>query len=241
MPTVSIPQREGEMSAHLAVPDTGGPWPGVVVIHDALGMTTDLRNQADWLADNGYLAIAPDLYYWGRRVRCMFAAMRAISSRTGRTFEDIDGARAWLGDRADCTGRVGVIGFCMGGGFALVLATTGDYDVASVNYGALNAGVLSKLDEACPIVASYGADDRSLRTVPDKLERALTDHGIDHDVKVYPGAGHGFLNDHAADETPWWALIGGKLINTGYHEPSALDARTRIIAFLDRHLSSGTR
>lgn len=236
MPSVTIPRPGGGMRAHLAVPESGGPWPGVVVVHDALGMTTDLTNQAAWLARHGYLALAPDLYHWGSRMRCMFAAMRAFGAREGRTFDDLDAARRWLVDRDDCTGRIGVIGFCMGGGYALLLASTGDYGAASVNYGTAPDDAMSLLAEACPVVASYGAEDRSLRGAADRLAQLLTGLGVAHDVTAYPGAGHGFLNDHVRGETPLWALVAGKLVKTGYHEPSAVDARRRIVSFFDAHL-----
>lgn len=247
MPDISIPHDDGAMRAYLAVPGRGnggsqppagssGPWPGVVVVHDALGMTTDLRRQADWLASIGYLAIAPDLYSRGGRLRCLFATMKAFTAGEGPAFGDLDAAHDFLVRRDDCSGRVGVIGFCMGGGFALLLATTGDYGAASVNYGIMPDDALDQLARACPIVASYGGKDRTLRKTPAELEQALTAHDIDHDVATYAEAGHGFLNDHVPGETPLWALVAGSFAATGYHEVSARDARRRIAAFFAMHL-----
>jgi carboxymethylenebutenolidase len=89
-------------------------------------------------------------------------------------------------------------------------------------------------------VASYGSKDRSPMgyRATDRLERALTVNGVDHDIKVYPDAGHGFLNNHPpADMTPL-TMVLSKLSGTRYHEPSAQDARQRIVTFFDRHLKS---
>jgi carboxymethylenebutenolidase len=119
---VEIQTGQGLMPAYCAVPATQPPWPGVVVIHDFTGMSHDLRAQADWLANEGFLAVAPDLYYWGSRLRCLRTIMRDIGQRRGRTFDDIEGSRRWLSDHDGCTGSIGVIGFCMGGGYALALA-----------------------------------------------------------------------------------------------------------------------
>lgn len=238
MGMVTIPRPEHDMAAYVAAPKGDGPAPGVVVVHDALGMTTDLRNQADWLARHGFLAVAPDPYHWGSRMRCLFSAMRAITAREGRSFDDIEATRAWLARRDDCTGRIGVVGFCMGGSFALLLASTGSYGASSVNYGTVPDKAATLLAGACPIVASYGGRDRSLRKAPGQLEDVLTAHGVAHDIKVYPDAGHGFLNDHPPSETPRWARVMSHLVATDHHEPSATDARRRIVAFFDAHLRS---
>jgi carboxymethylenebutenolidase len=235
---VTISGAKGDMATYVARPQGEGPWPGVLVVSDALGMTADLRNQADWLARHGYLAAAPDLFYWGGRLRCMFAAMRQAMAREGDIFDDLSAVRRWLTGQEGCTGKVGVIGFCMGGGFALLLASMGDYDASSVNYGSVPKDALALLAEACPIVGSYGAKDVTLRTAPARLEEVLTKYGIDHDIKVYPDAGHSFLNDHDPADAPRWSIVAGRLSRSAYHEPSAMHARRRIIAFFDHHLKT---
>lgn len=167
----------------------------------------------------------------------MFSAMRQLASQSGEVFDDFDTVRAWMVEHDDCTGRVGVIGFCLGGGFALMLASTSTYSAARVNYGGVPEDALAVLASSCPIVASYGERDRSLNGAPELLRQALEDNQIPHDVKTYPAAGHGFMNNHPPEEMPIWASVSGKFAATGYHEQSTIDARNRISGFFNTHLT----
>lgn len=81
VPDVSVPMPHGEMRAYLATPPTAGRVPGVVVLHDVGGMTQDHRNQADWLAEAGFLAVAIDLYHRGGILVCLRAVIRDLIAR----------------------------------------------------------------------------------------------------------------------------------------------------------------
>lgn len=234
----SISGSSGEaIPVFSAIPEGAGPWPGVVVVHDALGMTEDLRRQARWLASAGFLAAAPDLFHRGGRIGCLIRTIRDMSrGADGPAFTDLARVRNWLTTHPRGTGRVGIVGFCLGGGFALMLAPRHGYDASAVNYGPAREVDFDRLGDACPIVASYGGNDPTGKGVAARLERLLSQAGIPHDVKEYPGVGHGFMNDHDSNDSPWILTMLGRFANTRYDPEASADAQRRIAAFFDVHL-----
>jgi carboxymethylenebutenolidase len=221
------------LRGYLAKPPGAAPWPGVVMIHEAFGLDAVMRRQAERLAAAGYLTLAVDLFSAGGAVRCLVSTMRALTTGHGRAFADIEAAREWLVQSPECTDRIGVIGFCMGGGFALLTAGSG-FEVASVNYGSLPRDLDGAVAAACPIVASYGGRDRTLRNAASKLEDALTKAGIVHDVKEYPTAGHAFLNDAETGPRVLRPLL--RVAGMGPEPAAAADAWHRIEDFFAHHL-----
>lgn len=225
----------GDLPAYLVVPDGEGPWPALVLVHEVFGLNDQMKRHADRLAAMGHLVLAPDLLARGRRVACLAQTFRALRLGRGRAFDDIEAARASVLRDPRCSGAAGVVGFCLGGGFALLLAGRPGWDAAVANYGALPRD-LAALDGACPVVASYGGRDLYLRGAATTLEAALTDRGVEHDVEEYPAAGHAFLNTDTA--APWYsAPITRWVMRVGHEPASAADAWRRTEDFLGRHLA----
>ena len=234
MAEVLITTPRGQMRSYLAEPADRKQHPGVIVLHDVGGMSRDHRNQADWLADAGFLALAVDLYYMGGFLRCIRGVARDLLAKCGPAFEDVEACRSWLAGHGKCTGKIGVIGFCMGGGFALMLVSGHGFSAASINYGGkLPPEVDTFLQAACPVIGSYGGKSRWEPAVADDLEHALTRALIPHDVREYPDAGHSFMNNN---EHFWFKLL--RFTGIAYNEPAAMDARRRITAFFHTHLGA---
>ncbi len=214
-------------------PAGDGAWPGVVMIHEIFGIDDVLRRQADRLAASGYVVYAPDLIGAGLKIACMRTLFKALTAQSGRPWELLETCRQQLLARIDSNGKAGVIGFCMGGGFALVLAARG-FDVSSVNYGMVPEDLDAVLGAACPIVASYGERDSGLIKQVPRLRAGLVEHQVPHDLKTYPTAGHSFLNDAAVGPVPFRPLM--KIAHLGPDPAAAADAWSRIEAFFATHL-----
>ena len=231
MTTIKIETADGPIDALLAVPDGQGPWPGVVVVHDAIGYGPDNEATAARIAAAGFVAITPNLYSRGGRARCVTRVLRELLSQRGRALDDILAARDHVLALPECNGSVGVVGFCMGGQFALVLAPKG-FGASAPFYGTPLPRHLSEtLDGACPIVASFGRRDPIGIGAPARLRKVVGEKGITADIKVYPDAGHSFAN-----QLPGQLLI--RIAGFGYNGAATEDAYRRVFAFFNEHLAA---
>jgi carboxymethylenebutenolidase len=231
--TPTLAGARGYVAVPVPTTDRPGPWPGVVLVHDAFGLGDDMREQADWLAAAGYLTVVPDLFAGKRAITCIKGVFAQLSARSGPAFDEIERARVAVAAAPECTGTVGTIGYCMGGGFALLLAARPGWSAAGVNYGMVPEDVAQVLAGACPIVASYGGADRSLKGAAANLTAGAESAGVTLDVHEYPGAGHGFIN-RLTSASPLTPLL--KIGGVGYDHDAAADAKRRILAFFDVHL-----
>jgi carboxymethylenebutenolidase len=233
MPDISYPAADGSIPGYLAVPPaTPGPWHGVVVIHEAFGLNDDIRRKADEFAARGYLALAPDLFEGKAWIRCIRSAIAQARAGSGPAFVALDAGREFLAARQDCTGKIGVIGFCIGGGFALLCAPRPGFGVAAVNYGEVPQDAETALAGSCPVVGSYGGRDPMGTKHPERLQRALAVLEVPHDVKVYPGSGHRFMTK----STGAFEVLA-KVGKMTYQPEDAADAWQRIFGFFETYLS----
>jgi len=231
MTRIRLDAPDGPIDALLDAPAGSGPWPGVVIIHDAVGYGRDMQATSERVAAAGYLALSPNLYSRGGRARCITRVFRELLTQRGRALDDILAARDHLLGLPECSGAVGIAGFCMGGQFSLILSPKG-FGASAPFYGVpLPRRLEQTLDGACPIVASFGGRDPMGRGAADRLRGMVEDRGIAHDIKVYPGAGHSFAN-----ELPAQPLI--RIAGFGYDEDATEDAWARVFAFFGEHLQA---
>ena len=204
--TISVPTNGGAFDAYLAQPAQPGPAPGVVVIQEIFGVNPNIKGVADWLAGEGYCALAPDLFWRLERnvsitdpddaeLEKAFGLMTAFDQEAG--VGDIQTAIDFLrADRDLCTGKVGTLGFCLGGKMAYLSATDTNADA---NIGYYGVGIQDMLDEAkkisAPLVLHIAGQDEF---VPPEAQAAVHAE-LDAHAKVsifdYPEQDHGFTRE----------------------------------------------
>ena len=211
------------------MPPPPGPWPGVVVIHEAFGLNDDIRQKADQFAAHGYLALAPDLYD-GSLAAVRTGVFRQLRAESGPAFTSLEAARRSLAARDDCSGKVGVIGFCLGGVSPALRAPGGLHrGLGELRRGPEGPGAGAA--GACPIVGSYGGRDQMGTKPPERLQRALTVLEVPHDIEVYPGSGHRFMTQASGP-----AAVMTRFTRMSYQAADAADAWRRIYVFFGEHI-----
>lgn len=197
MQTRDVTTTELKGGGYLALPDGGGPHPGVVVIHEAYGLNDHIKNVTRRFADAGYAALAVDLFTDRIRAVCMARYMAGIltGSVNRAGIDDLKSGLTFLAKLPDVDAqRMGAIGFCMGGGFAIAWACTDSRLKAIAPFYATNPRPLEVVKRLCPVVGSYPENDFTARAAR-TLDRELTTYNIKHDIKIYRGSEHSFFND----------------------------------------------
>ena len=221
--TVSFEGDKDRLQGYIARPEGEGPFPGVVIIHEAFGLNENMQDIARRFADEGYVAFAVDLFAGRNRAACMARFIGGMLRGTPERFGigDLKKALSVLAEQPSVDGEcVGAIGFCMGGGFAVAWACTDDRLKAIAPFYGVNPRPLSAVARSCPVVGSYPEKDFTARSGR-KLDAELERHGIPRDIKIYEGARHSFFNDR------------GRSYDPGASE----DAWRRTLAFFDEHVA----
>lgn len=233
---VSISTADGNCLTHVVTPAGDGPWPAVIVYMDALGIRSALINVASRLAQNGYLALLPDLFYRSGDYHFptpkealaggdLMTLIGPFMAATGpdKAAEDTGYLLEYLDTRTDVKGRkVGLVGFCMGGGMAIAAAGAWPDRIAaaaSFHGGGLasdkpNSPHLSAPDIKAEVYVAGADNDQSYPPeMAERLRKALTEAGVKHRCEIYPGALHGWMKpdfpiyDEDAAERGWREML----------------------------------
>ena len=221
---VSYSSGNETVKGELYLPSGTGRHPAIIVIHEFWGLNDWVKEQAADLASHGYVALAVDLYRGevAKDPETAHELMRALPQ--DRAIRDLNAAYSYLASRPDVDkARIGGIGWCMGGGYALQLAIhEPDLKAVSINYGALatDPADLGKIHAA--VIGNFGGQDHGIPAASiDAFAAQLKKQNVPVDMKIYPDAGHAFENPNN---------------KTGYREADAADAQHRSLALFARSL-----
>jgi len=221
---VSVPRAngKGEMESFLAKPEGAGPFPGVIVIHEIFGLNDNIRDISRQFAEQGYAALGVDLFSNRNRMICMMQIIHGMLIRplNNSMLDDLKSSVAFLQKQPGVDAkRIGAVGFCMGGTYALQLAITDKgMKAASIFYGA-NPKPLEAVAEACPIIGNYPDKDFTTKAARE-LEASLTKYNVPHDIKIYDDTQHSFYSQQ----------------RTPFEVDASKDAWQRMLSFFQEHL-----
>lgn len=181
---------------YVAVPEGEGPFPSIILIHEWNGLVERIKQVADALADEGYVALAADLYHGqtGTNRAENVALMQAAQAEPEAMIANLDAATEWLKARPDVTGRVGAVGWCFGGGVALSFGLDGiDHEATAIFYGRLIDDPERLASMSHEVYGTFGELDGGIpESQVNAFAQALEDAGVENDIHVYAGVGHGF-------------------------------------------------
>jgi carboxymethylenebutenolidase len=234
---VDYPCSDGySMPAYLTMPDNCGPFAGLVFIVEATGLHKKAKQLADDMAAEGYAVIAPDMFSRASHFACLVQLFKDMQAGKGQGVDDLIAARNWLAEQPFIEkDKIAVVGFCLGGAFALILSKTGLFKVAADFYGQIP----DSLENACSIFGAFGERDLIVNGRIPHLKSQLAKHDIPNEIYVYPGAGHGFMHEQVRGVASVFLKYGPG--RGGYNREVANDAKVKLFAFLKEQLPSTNR
>ena len=216
-----------ETPAFAIVPEQ--PTRGVVVIHEIFGRQPEIDRVVQRFGRAGYAAIAPDLFHEGK-VPCVRRALRSMATGEGVPIRQVQQAQRFLSERAGLPlKKIGVIGFCFGGGFALAVGR--HFGAVSTNYGDIPPQ--SVLRGSGPVLGCYGGRDIIFRGKGELLRKRLEPIGVPVEIQHYPTVGHSFLTD---GDHPFSQALTWPLMHIRYDPAVAEEAWAKILDFFARSL-----
>ena len=221
---VSVQSGNRRLEGYLARSEGEGPFPALVLIHEAYGLNENMKDIARRFASEGYVALVVDLFAGRNHAVCMvrFMSGQLLNPLNNSSVHDLKAALTFLSKQTGVDdARLGAVGYCMGGSFAVAWACTDDRLKVIAPYYGTNPRPLKAVARLCPVVGSYPGNDFTARSGK-KLDVELDRYHVPHDIKIYPRTKHAFFNDTLSV----------------YNQAAAQDSWERVLAFFGERIGA---